>query len=115
MKIRDDLGFALLIRPHEKVTVPSTMNPSGVSEAIRADWIVLDGPSQGQLRENSLVYGKVLVSELEAVINGPSTLLAGRLIKRPSKDPGKQAAYAFEDLDDATLALAQQAQTAFNW
>ena len=115
MKIRDDLGFALLIRPHEKVTVPSTMNDSGVSEAIRADWIVLDGPSQGQLRENSLVYGKVLVSELEAVINGPSTLLAGRLIKRPSKDPGKQAAYAFEDLDDATLALAQQAQTAFNW
>ena len=44
----------------------------GVTDAVRADWIVLTGPNQGQVRNSSLIFQKVLKSELTRIMGTPS-------------------------------------------
>jgi hypothetical protein len=114
-KFTDDLGAQLLIRPLGTVVIPSSYSETGKKEVIRADWIVLDGPNQGQLRDNSLVVQDVLIKELRDIMVGPYSLVGGRLVQRPGKDPSRKPAYVLDPLDEQGHQLAEQAKEAYGW
>ena len=111
-KISDDVNQAILVRPTEYI--PSMKTTQGVSDAVRADWIVLTGPNQGQVRNGSLIFQKVLKSELRAILGTPKPLMVAVLGMGEARN-GNNAPYLFAPADDATKALAAQAASAHNW
>lgn len=111
-KISDDVGQAILIRPTEYI--PRMDTRQGVTDAVRADWIVLTGPNQGQVRNGSLIFQKVLKSELTRIMGTPKPMMVAVLGMGEAKG-GKSAPYLFAPADDATKALAAQAASAHNW
>lgn len=111
-KISDELGQAVLIRPTEYVQSMNTAH--GVTDAIRADWIVLTGPNQGQARNSSLIFQKVLKSELRAIMGTAKPMMVAVVALGEAKN-GNSAPYLFAAADDATRALAAQAASAHNW
>lgn len=111
-KISDDLDQAILVRPTEYI--PSMNTSQGVTDAVRADWIVLTGPNQGQVRNSSLIFQKVLKSELRAIMGTPKPMMVAVLAKGVAKN-GNSAPYLFGQADEAAYALAAQAASAHNW
>ena len=111
-KISDDLDQAILLRPTEYI--PSMSTSQGTTDAVRADWIVLTGPNQGQVRNSSLIFQKVLKSELRSIMGTPKPMMVAVLVKGQAKN-GNSAPYLFAAADDATKALAAQAASAHNW
>ena len=111
--ITDDLGAAVVVRPSEYVEKMTTS--FGEASAVRADWIVLDGPNQGQVREGSLIFQRALIRDLKSVLGSPGhRFVVGRLAKGEAKQ-GQSAPYILQSPDEATMALARQAAAAFQW
>ena len=111
-RIGDDVGQAILIRPTEYI--PGMNTRQGVTDAVRADWIVLTGPNQGQVRNGSLIFQKVLKSELTRIMGTPKPMMVAVLGMGEARN-GNNAPYLFAPADDATKALAAQAASAHNW
>ena len=111
-KIKDDLGAAVLVRPLEWIEAMKTVN--GETSAIRADWIVLDGPNQGELRSSSLIFNTVVRNTLKNVLEGPQPFFVGVVSEGEAK-PGKNAPLVFALAEDKHLELAQQAAKAHGW
>lgn len=117
-KISNDVENGLLVRPTEFVSQMRTSQ--GLSDAVRADWIVLTGPNAGQVRSNSLVFNSPLVRDLKAILDGPQKFLVGVLTRAAAKKPGdpeseRTRAFIFADPNDEVLNLARQAAEAHNW
>lgn len=111
-KIKADLGAAVLVRPTEWIESMNTVN--GDTSAIRADWIVLDGPNQGAVRSNSLVFNAVVRNTLKNVLDGNQPFFVGVVAEGEAK-PGKNAPLIFATAEDKHLELAQQAAQANGW
>lgn len=111
-KLKSDLGAAVLVRPTEWIESMKTVN--GEASAIRADWIVLTGPAQGEVRSNSLVFNTVVRNTLKSVLEGPAPFFVGVVAEGEAK-PGKNAPLVFTPADDEHLELAQQAAKAHGW
>ncbi len=112
-KIADDLGQALLVRPTEFRENITTQH--GPANAVQADWIVLTGPEAGQVRESSLVFQTMLVSDLKKILDNPATLFMVGFLTKAEPSPGKSAAFIFATPDEAQVALARQAAAHFGW
>ena len=110
--ITAEVGNAVLVRPMEYIQSMNTAH--GVTDAVRADWIVLTGPNQGKTVNGSLIFGKVLKSELRSIMGTPKPMMVA-VIGRGEAKGGKSAPYLFAAADDATKALAAQAASAHNW
>lgn len=110
--ITAEVGNAVLVRPMEYIQSMNTAH--GVTDAVRADWIVLTGPNQGKTVNGSLIFGKVLKSELTRIMGTPKPMMVA-VIGRGEAKGGKSAPYLFAPADDATKALAAQAASAHNW
>ena len=110
--ITAEVGNAVLVRPMEYIPTMNTAH--GVTDAVRADWIVLTGPNQGKTVNGSLIFGKVLKSELTRIMGTPKPMMVA-VIGRGEAKGGKSAPYLFAPADDATKALAAQAAKAHNW
>lgn len=111
-RIGDDVGQAILIRPTEYI--PSMKTSQGPTDAVRADWIVLTGPNQGQVRNGSLIFQKVLKGELTRIMGTPKPMMVAVVSMGEARN-GNNAPYLFAPADDATKALASQAASAHNW
>lgn len=111
-KISDDLNQAVLIRPTEYIQ--SMKTTQGVTDAVKADWIVLTGPNQGQVRNASLIFQKVLKGELTRIMGTPKPLMVAVVSMGEARN-GNNAPYLFAPADEATKALAAQAASAHNW
>lgn len=111
-KLKNDLGAAVLVRPTEWIESMKTVN--GEISAIRADWVVLDGPNQGELRANSLVFNAVVRNTLKNVLNGPHPFFVGIVTEGEAK-PGKNPPLVFATAEPKHLELAQQAAQAHGW
>lgn len=111
-RIGDDVGSTLLIRPTEYI--PSMTTRQGVTDAVRADWIVLDGPNQGAVRNGSLIFQKVLKSELTRIMGTPKPMMVAVLSMGEARN-GNNAPYLFLPADEAARTLAAQAAAAHNW
>ena len=110
--ITAEVGNAVLVRPTEYIQSMNTAH--GVTDVVRADWIVLSGPNQGKTVNGSLIFGKVLKSELRSIMGTPKPMMVA-VIGRGEAKNGKSAPYLFAAADDATKALAAQAASAHNW
>lgn len=111
-KIKTDLGAAVLVRPTEWIESMKTVN--GDTSAIRADWVVLDGTNQGQLRSNSLVFNTVVRNTLKNVLDGPYPFFVGVVAEGEAK-PGKNAPLVFATATPEQVKLAEQAAQAHGW
>ena len=111
-KLKDDLGAAVLVRPTEWIESMKTVN--GDASAIRADWVVLDGPNQGELRSNSLVFNTVVRNTLKNVLEGPHAFFVGVVTEGEAK-PGKNAPLVFATAEPEQVKLAEQAAQAHGW
>lgn len=104
-KITDFEGHLLLVTPRE---VMHEMQTSiGKTDAVRADVVVIDGPEGVYESDGVLVFQQALRRDLLRIIEGPSTMLLGRLGKGEAK-AGKSAPYIFEQPTDDDKALARK-------
>ena len=111
-KIKADMGQAVLIRPTEYVDSMTTAH--GVTDAVRADWVVLTGPDAGQVRLDSLIFQKVLVSTLKA-LPGSSTPFCVGVVAEGEAKAGKSAPIILADPEPEHLEYAQRAVTVQGW
>ncbi len=94
-------GSLLAIAVHSKETGIQTVH--GPSNAIRADVTVLDGPKRGESYEDTLIFPKVLQSNL-----GPRVgeLVLGRLGQGHAKK-GQSAPWTLEDPTPADFTVGE--------
>lgn len=111
-RMGDDRGCALLVRPREYKTNVKTAH--GESDAVLADWIVLTGENQGEVRNNGMIFNTVVRSTLKNVLDSPQPFFVGFLTDGEPK-PGKSAPLIFQTATEEHLQLAQQAGQAHGW
>lgn len=93
--LKEHKGSLLLITVHSVETGIQTVH--GLSDAIRCDVAVLDGNGQGEEYADTLIFPKVLQSQLRKAV-GQKVL--GRLGQGQAK-PGQSAPWVLEDPTDA--------------
>lgn len=92
---KDYKGDLLLIKVHGfEASIPTV---HGESSAVRADVIVLDGASKGEEFKDTLVFPKVLQSQIKPSIGG---MVLGRL-GQGQKKPGQSAPWVLAEATDA--------------
>lgn len=111
-KIKDDMGAAVLVRPEEFIQGMKTSQ--GPADCVRADWIVLDGPDQGEVRSNSLIFNQVLINSLKDLPGTATPFLVGVVGMGEAKG-GKSAPLLFLDPQPEHMELAMQAAQAHGW
>lgn len=111
-KITADKGQAVVIRPTEYI--PSMTTSHGETDAVRADWVVLTGPDAGQVRENSLIFQRVLVSTLKNLA-GTATPFCVGVVGEGQAKAGKSAPIVLLDPEPEHLNYAGQAVQANGW
>jgi hypothetical protein len=88
----------------------------GISDAISADVVVLDGTGKGDTYEDTLIFPKVLRSQLTQVVGTADPVVVARLGQGQAK-PGKSAPWILtaptaDDLDTAKRYEARPGGTA---
>jgi hypothetical protein len=101
-------GLLLMIEPLSEETGIPTVH--GEAKAIRANVVVLDGPNAGERHDDTLVFPKVLSSQLRPKI-GEKVL--GRL-GQGQKKPGQSAPWILNEATEADvqIGVAYLAQSA---
>lgn len=110
-KFAADLGQAVLIKATKFVESMSTQH--GPTDAMEAEWVVLDGPNQGAKR-SGLIFATVVVNSLAAGLRENRPFTVG-VIARGEAKSGKSAPYLLNEADENQVALAVQAAQAFGW
>lgn len=111
-KIKDDMDAAVLVRPTEFLQGMKTSQ--GPADCVRADWIVLDGPNQGAVRSNSLIFNQVLINSLKDLPGTATPFLVGVVGWGEAKG-GKSAPLLFLDPQPEHMELAMKAAQAHGW
>lgn len=111
-KITADKGQAVVIRPTEYV--PSMTTTHGETDAVRADWVVLTGPDAGQVREDSLIFQRVLVSTLKNLV-GTATPFCVGVVGEGQAKAGKSAPVILQDPAPEHLEYAGKAVQVNGW
>lgn len=111
-KITADKGQAVVIRPTEYI--PSMTTSHGETDAVRADWVVLTGPDAGQVREDSLIFQRVLVSTLKNLA-GTATPFCVGVVGEGQAKAGKSAPIVLQDPTPEHLEYAGRAVQANGW
>lgn len=110
-RFTEDLGAAVLIKAVKFVEQMATQH--GPTDAMEAEWIVLDGPNQGAKRAG-LIFATVVVRSLNNGLQGGRPFTVG-VIARGEAKSGKSAPYLLNEATEAQVQLAVQAAQAYNW
>jgi hypothetical protein len=93
----------LLIKPSEVAKeIQTTFGPT---DAIRADVIILDGPGAPEVHADTLIFPRVLQSQVRSNV-GTGRMNLGRL-GQGNKKPGQSAPWMLGDPTDADKAIAR--------
>lgn len=111
-KFTEDLGAAVLIRSNKFVDQMATQH--GPTDAMEAEWIVLDGPNQGQLRQG-LIFATVIVNSLNSGLNSGRPLTVGVISRAAEGKNGKSAPFLLNEANETQINLAVQAAQAYGW
>ena len=96
-------GALLMITPHvQEKAIPTEF---GENDAIRADIVVLDGPSAGEEYPDTLIFPRVLQSQIRRNV-GTGRRNLGRL-GQGVKKPGKSAPWELGEPSEADKAIAR--------
>lgn len=110
-KFSNDTGAAVIIKATNFVSQMSTSH--GPTDAVEAEWIVLDGPNQGAKR-SGLIFATVVVKALHNGLQNGRPLTVGVIARGEAKN-GKSAPYLLNEANEDQINLAVQAAQAFNW
>lgn len=100
-------GDLLIVKPYSLEVGIKTVH--GLSDAMRADVIVLDGDDAGTAYLDTLIFPKVLTSQVKSSIGGMVLGRLGQGAKKPGQSPPWMLSEATED--DKTIARAYIAAT----
>ena len=82
----EDLKGSLLIV--EVISLELAIKTSyGVSDAIRANVSVLDGDEEGTVYRDTLIFPKVLISQVKSAMGGKVLGRLGQGVKKPGQSP----------------------------
>ena len=95
-------GRLLLITGHQVETIPTSF---GEKECVRADLLVLDGPTAPEEHKDTLIFPKVLIGQLRSNI-GTGKMILGRLGQGVAK-PGQKPPWLLQDPTDADRKIAR--------
>lgn len=107
-KPKDNGGALVLVKPH--TLEQDVQTDYGVSDAVKATVGVVDGPNAGEIYEDTLIFPKLLQSQLKKYV-GTGQIVIGRMGQAPARKPGQSPAWKLEDYTDQD---AQAAQSFFN-
>jgi hypothetical protein len=100
----DDLnGSLLLLTVYEETDPINTVH--GPQTAVRADVVVLDGKLEGESYQDTLIFPRVLKSQLRRSAGG--LMVVGRL-GQGNKKPGQNAPWTLNTATEADKARAQR-------
>ncbi|GAA4908313.1 hypothetical protein GCM10023405_32390 [Streptomonospora salina] len=104
VKAADLQGRLLLIRPlsHE----PDVLTMYGSKEAVRCTIAELDGPDAETTHEDVMVFGRGLVGQLRAALDGGVAMVLGRMGQGQAK-PGQNAPWRLLDPTEQDSATAR--------
>lgn len=103
-------GCLLLIEP---ISVETDINTSyGMSDAVRANVVVLDGEEKGERYDNTLVFPKLLQSQLSSKIGQKVLGRLGQGQQKPGQSPPWILSEATEQDQQVGLAYLQSNETA---
>lgn len=102
INLDENLGALLLIYPKE--IRPGVVTSFGPKDPLVADVIVLDGPHQGKVYTDSMIFAGVLIGQVKNFI-GSSDPALGRL-KHGTAKPGQKPPYMLDDFTDADAKIA---------
>lgn len=91
----------LLIRPHEFIAEMNTVH--GTSSAVRGDVIVLDGAKEGEVFTDTLIFPKVLQTQVKPSIG---SMVLGRL-GQGQKKPGQSPPWTLAAATDADKQIGR--------
>lgn len=94
-------GRLLVITPHAAEEVNTSF---GEKECVRADLVVLDGPSASTEYKDTLIFPKVLIGQLRSTI-GTGRMVLGRLGQGVAK-PGQKPPWLLADPTEADRKVA---------
>ena len=103
LPLDDLLGCLLLFTVYEETDPINTVH--GQQTAIRADVVCLDGPKQGELFENSLIFPRILKTQLRRSAGGMMVL--GRL-GQGQKKPGQSPPWSLAASTEQDKQVAQR-------
>jgi hypothetical protein len=98
-------GSLLLVKVHSQETDIQTVH--GPSNAIRADVHVLDGSLEGSVYADTLVFPKVLQSNLKPAIGKGEGLVLGRL-GQGQKKPGQSPPWVLSTASETEKKLGKE-------
>lgn len=101
IKWEDLKGSLLLVKPKSLETDINTVH--GPSNAVAGDVIVLDGPLADTVYSDTLIFPKVLQSQVKPRIGG---MVLGRL-GQGQKKPGQSAPWVLAEAVDADKVIAR--------
>jgi hypothetical protein len=111
-RLKDDEGCFVVIRAIEYVADMPTAN--GPANAIKADWVPVDGPNAGEVREGSLIFGKVVVSSIKANLDRGVPFTIG-VVAHGAAKPGKNAPLVLNAPNDEQAAKAVEVARYLGW
>lgn len=77
----------------------------GTTDAVSCDVAILDGDKKGEVLEDTLIFPKVLQSQLSQAVGAADPVVVGRLGQGLAK-PGKSAPWVLNTPSDADMAIA---------
>jgi hypothetical protein len=101
---KQQVGRLVLVWAHEQVTGIETAY--GETDAIRADIVVLDDPAGPARYDDTLIFPRVLQSQLKVYIGDPDPAL-GR-VELAAAQPGRNPAYRLADFTDQDATGAER-------
>lgn len=92
-------GRLVLVQPHSLET--NILTTFGTADAVRADVVVLDGPEAGTKYDDTLIFPKVLQSQLK---NRVGEKVLGRVSQGQAK-PGQSAPWMLTEATEADIKV----------
>lgn len=81
----ENVGALMMIKPFSLETGIPTVN--GITDAVRASVLILDGPHAGTEHENVLIFPRMLQAQLKARIGKTVLARLGQGAPKPGKNP----------------------------
>lgn len=103
--LTDYLGELVLVTPTE--WIESMPTKKGPTSAMRVDFVVLTGPSQGLEASDALVFQVVLKKDLKNIQRKGIPMLLGRMAKGEERN-GNSAPWLFVEATEDDKVLARQ-------
>lgn len=111
-KLKDDMGCFVVIRVLEFIEGMQTQ--VGNNDAIRADWVPVNGPDAGIVRENGMIFGRALVPAMKSNFENGIPFTIGVVAEGEAKQ-GQSAPIILNEPNDEQAGWAVEVASFLGW